>query len=96
MVTQLIARIDEKLHARLKARAAAEGRSLNALVGDLLSVGLSSGNERARMRIRVESAGLGVVPRPGRRAPSRDVAIASTRGAGRAASEALAAERASR
>ncbi|MCP9491458.1 MAG: toxin-antitoxin system HicB family antitoxin [Solirubrobacteraceae bacterium MAG38_C4-C5] len=33
---QLIARIDDDLHARLKQRAAFEGRSLNALVTETL------------------------------------------------------------
>ncbi len=93
---QLIARIDDELHARLKARAAAERRSLNSLVRELLVQGLPVGDGRERVRAKAEAAGLRVVPRPARHPPSRETAIFATRGAGRAASEALAAERALR
>lgn len=92
-VRQLITRIDDRLHRQLKDRAAAEGRSMNALVTELLSAAVSSSDERAQVRSRVEASGLQVAPRPARRPPSRDAAIAATRGAGRSASEALAAER---
>lgn len=95
-VRQLIARIDDELHERLKARAAAERRSLNSLVQELLVQGLPGADERGRVRARAEASGLRVVPRPARRPPSREAAIAATRGAGRAASEGLAAERARR
>ena len=93
---QLIARIDERLHQELKSRAAAEGRSVNALVTDLLSAGLGAMDERTAVRARAEAAGLLVVPRPERRPPSRLAAISGTKGTGRAASRALAAERARR
>jgi len=92
-VKQLITRLDEDLHERLKARAAAEGVSVNALVTNLLRAGLTEGDDRARIRARMQAAGLGVVHRPSRRPPSRSSAIRSTRGAGTAASEALEAER---
>lgn len=55
---QLIARIDEDLHRRLKHRAAVEGRSMNGLVTNLLERGLSEGDERARFRARVKELGL--------------------------------------
>src|SRR6266508_4085537 len=93
---QLITRIDERLHEALKFRAAAEGRSVNALVTELLSSGLAPADERSMVRARAESRGLMVTPRPPRRPPSRDAAISGTKGAGRAASEALEAERARR
>jgi plasmid stability protein len=95
-VRQLIARIEDELHERLKARAAAERRSLNSLVRELLVQGLPAGDGRQRVRMRAEAAGLRVVPRLDRQPPSRKAAIAATRGAGRVASEALAAERARR
>jgi antitoxin FitA len=95
-VRQLIARIDDQLHGRLKARAAAERRSLNSLVQELLVQGLSADDERERIRARADASGLRVVPRPERGAPSHKAAIAATRGAGQSASEALAAERARR
>jgi hypothetical protein len=96
MARQLLARIDERLHRQLKARAARERRSLNALVAELLHHGLNVTDERARVRARLEALGLARAPRPSRRPPPRERAIAATRGAGRAASEALAAERARR
>ncbi len=91
---QLITRVDERLHERLKARAEAEGRSLNALVTELLEAGLTKDDARARVRARIEALGLGVkLPPPAKRPPSRDAAIRSTRGWGTAVSEALEAER---
>lgn len=82
-------------HEEMKARAPAEGRSVNALVNELLSSVLASGNERAAVRARARAAGLVVAPRPTKRPPSRHAAIALTKGAGRAASRALARERSS-
>ena len=93
---QLITRVDEELHERLKARASAEGRSVNALVTDLLRAGLAEGDDRARIRARIDAAGLSVVHRPWRPAPSQEAAIRSTRGAGSAVSEALETERTKR
>jgi plasmid stability protein len=91
---QLITRVDERLHERLKARAAAEGRSLNALVTELLEAGLASDDPRARVRARIEALGLRVdVPAPTGPIPSRDAVIRSTRGAGSSVSEALEADR---
>lgn len=91
---QLITRVDERLHERLKARAAAEGRSLNALVNDLLEAALTNDDPRARVRARIDALGLRVdVPAPVGPIPSLDEVIAATRGAGTAASEALEADR---
>lgn len=90
---QLIARIDEKLHRQLKARAASEGRSLNALVTDVLRSAVDQKDGRTGVFARLESAGLLVVPPVPRRAPSRKAAIALTKGTGRAASRALEADR---
>ena len=90
---QLIARIDEDLHARLKARAAAEGRSLNALVVDALEAAAGSADGRAQVRARVRAAGLLVVPPRPAGAGLRERVLAMTRGAGTVASEALAADR---
>ncbi len=93
---QLITRIDEQLHAKLKSRAVSEGRSVNALVTDLLSSGVSEFHGRAGVRARAEAAGLVITPLQPKSPPSRRTAIAGTRGAGRAAGKALAAERARR
>jgi plasmid stability protein len=95
-VKQLIARIDDGLHARLKERAAAEGRSLNALVVEALEAAAASGDRRAELRAQARAAGVLVVPpRPAGTGHREDV-WKMTRGAGTAASEALSAERASR
>jgi antitoxin FitA len=93
---QLITRIDDELHERLKRRAEDEGRSVNALVTEILRTGVPPVDARVRVRTRLERHGLRIVPRIRGRVPSRDTAIASTQGAGRAASAALAAERAAR
>jgi antitoxin FitA len=95
-VRQLITRIDDELHRRLKARAIVEGRSVNALVTDALAAALAGSDERARVRSRAEAEGLLVEPRPDAPPPSRRSAIAATRGSGAAASEALEAERSGR
>jgi plasmid stability protein len=92
-VRQLITRIDEDLHRRLKRRAAAEGRSVNAMVNELLQGAALKDHERHLVRARLRALGrLVTLPRP-RRALSRDAAVALTRGVGTAASEALTAER---
>ncbi|MGH2731775.1 MAG: FitA-like ribbon-helix-helix domain-containing protein [Actinomycetota bacterium] len=93
---QLITRVDEDLHRRLKERAAVERRSVNALVTELLTRALAGTDEPARVRARAEAAGLRVIPPPGLHPLSRDAAIAATRGAGSVASVALATERAGR
>ena len=93
---QLIARIDDDLHARLKARAAAEGRSLNALVAEALELAAASGDRRAGIRARARSAGLLVVPALPAGTGHRERVLRATRGAGTAASDALSADRSSR
>ena len=93
---QLITRIDDRLHERLKDRAAAEGRSLNDLVTELLQEGIADGDERTLLRWRADKSGLRVVPVVRGPVPSRAKAIASTKGAGRAASQALSRERRAR
>lgn len=55
---QLITRVDERLHRRLKARAAVQGRSMNAVVTELLEKGLDSDDPRARLRARMKDLGL--------------------------------------
>lgn len=96
-VRQLIARIDDDLHERLKARAKAEGRSMNALVRELLDRELPHVDPNEDFRRRVEAAGIGisVPPRP-ERVPSWDEVVEDTRGAGSAGSDALEADRAHR
>ncbi len=91
---QLIARIDDRLHARLKERARLEGRSLNALVTEALEGAAPELSPREAFRERLRAAGvLYEPPAPPTPALSRDEAIARTRGAGRAVLDALEADR---
>jgi plasmid stability protein len=84
---QLLLRVPEDVHARLAARAAREGRSINAVATEIidLTVDLDQGNRRDRLR--AKAAALGML-RP-TRAPKRRLtdaerrqAIESTRGLG--------------
>jgi len=93
VMRQLMSRVDDDLHERLKARAAAEGRSVNAFIVDLLTAALGESTPRARLRERAKARGLlAGRPRPVRQ-PSRDEASAAGRALGTAVSEALQAER---
>jgi plasmid stability protein len=93
---QLITRLDDDLHARLRERAAAEGRSVNALVVEILAAEVAPGSRRERLRRRARAAGWLIVPPRPDRAPSWEAVEEATRGAGTAVSEALEAERARR
>jgi antitoxin FitA len=97
-VRQLLARIDERLHRRLKERAAVQRRSMNALVTDLLERGLDAEDPRARLRARMRELGLLVeLPRPRGRIPSHEEVRDMLRGdAGQALIEALEEARAER
>ncbi|MGH8965985.1 MAG: FitA-like ribbon-helix-helix domain-containing protein [Actinomycetes bacterium] len=91
---QLIARIDDDLHRRLKERAAEQDRSLNDLVAGVLAAAVE--NDAGSLRRRIDRSGLRVLPpRPPAVRSRRDV-IESTRGLGSPVSDALAADRASR
>ncbi len=59
---QLIARIDEDLHARLKRQAASEGRSLNAVVTEALE-GAAPAKETPQqwMRRRAHERGVRII-----------------------------------
>jgi plasmid stability protein len=92
IVRQLITRLDDELLARLKRRAAAEGRSVNALVTEILASQLAARSPKAELRLR---GGERIVrpPRP-TRAPSRETVRRASRGWGDAVSKALMEERA--
>jgi plasmid stability protein len=92
----MIARVDDELHARLKARAAAEGRSLNDLVTAVLTAAVEQSTTRQMVRARARVAGKLVVPDRPQHIPTHEETLAETRGLGQAASEALLAERATR
>lgn len=95
-VKQMITRLDDELHARLKAQAAVEERSVNDLVIAALTAALDGNSTRRAVRERARTTGRLVVPEPVHEARELDDVISATRGLGNAVSTALAAERAAR
>lgn len=93
---QLITRIDDRLHARLKERARAEGRSLNALVTQALEAAVEPDDLPATVRARAEALGLHAPADAQADAPTLAEVRELTRGWGIAVSEALDRERAAR
>jgi plasmid stability protein len=93
---QLIARVDDDLHGRLKRRAREEGRSLNSLVTEILRAAVESDDPRARLRARLAAEGRLVVPPEPERVPTLDEAIAAGRGTSGFVSEWIEAERRAR
>ena len=94
---QLITRIDDDLHRRLKQRARDEGRSMNAVVTELLEQAVPDETPRERLRRRLKAEGrLTEIPVP-ENPPSREEVLEMLRGdAGRAVLEALEEDRARR
>jgi len=90
---QMITRLDDELHARLKAQADAEGRSMNELVVQVLSWALGDASSREGVRERARVSGRLVLPAPPAGVVGRDEAVESTRGLGNAVSAALEEER---
>lgn len=89
---QLISRIDDDLHRRLKERAAREGRSLNDLVTEVLVAAVL--DRRESFSRRLERSGLRVLPLvPVQRPPDLKDVLDANRGSGTAVSDALRAER---
>jgi len=90
---QLITRLDDELHRELKRRAIAEGRSVNALVTELIRRGIAGNDKKELLRARLRALGRSSnIPRPKKAASLADV-LKLTRGTGTTVSEALAAER---
>jgi hypothetical protein len=89
----MITRLDDELHARLKAQADAEGRSVNELVVRALSWALGDARGRDGVRERARTSGRLVLPVPPDDGQGRDEVIESTRGLGTAVSAALEEER---
>jgi plasmid stability protein len=88
-VKQLIARIDDELHAQLKTRAEAEGRSMNDLVTEALRGVVAKTESRAEWKQRLIAEGKIVHVEPTARVPSLDEIEDLSRGWGTAVSEAL-------
>jgi HicB family len=87
-VKQLLLRVPEDLHRRIRARAAREGRSMNAVAGAILDSSTDADlgappipQERLRARARALGMLSEVPARPVSKA-ERDRIIASTRGIG--------------
>ena len=92
----MIARVDDELHARIKERAIAEGRSINEFVIEALIRALEGSTARRTVRERARATGRLVLPDPPAGTPSwRDVEVIS-RDFGTAVSEALEVERSAR
>lgn len=91
---QLISRIDDSLHARLKARARDEGRSVNKLVTDILEEAVPNESARERLRRRLRADGRLIELDVPVDAPSREKVVEMLRGdAGRAVREAFEEDR---
>lgn len=88
-VKQLITRIDDELHARLKARAEAEGRSMNDLVTEALRGVVAKTETRTEWKRRLIAEGKVVHVEPPAQVPTLDEIEDLTRGWGTAVSEAL-------
>jgi plasmid stability protein len=82
---QLLLRVPDDVHRRLAARAAREGRSVNAVATELLDVAAEAdlGDRRTRLRAAAAAAGLlGGVRASGVSDERRRRIIDSTRGLG--------------
>ena len=95
---QLIARIDDDLHARLKKRAINEGRSVNSIVTEALESAVEPEDPRVWLRKRAAARGIKLHEHPGKRVtPERRAALLEkTRGLGPVLSEMLEQDRADR
>jgi len=93
-VKQLLLRVPEDLHRRLTARAAREGRSVNALATEILDAAADADQGDRRRRLRAAAAGaLGTVGARPVSAARRWRNTESTRGLGLRVDELLAQER---
>lgn len=86
---QLITRIDDELHARLKAKAEAEGRSMNDLVTEALRGVVAKTETALERRNRLVAQGKLITFEPEGEAPGHDRLEELSRGWGTAVSEAL-------
>lgn len=83
-MARVIVRVPEGLRTRLKQRAATEGRSLNALLNEVLEEAAPAARDRrTELDERIKAAGLWVdVPAPEGPVPSLDELIEANRGIG--------------
>ena len=95
-VRQLLLRVPDDVHRRLTARAAREGRSVNAVATELLDLGANADIGDRRSRVRAAAAAAGLLA--GGRAPAvsparRKQIIESARGLGPIVDALIDAER---
>lgn len=93
---QVITRVENDLHARLRAAATARGVSVNAFVVDALTAAIGGTTTRETVRRRAEVSGRRVVPPAPDTDPSWADVLDAGAEAGTAVGEALDAERAGR
>jgi plasmid stability protein len=93
---QLLLRVPDDVHRRLAARAARDGRSVNAVATEILDAAVDADEGDRRARLRATAAATGLL----RSAPANAVTparrrriIASTRGTGPILDRLLAEER---
>lgn len=58
---QLLIRVDDEVHARLRQRAKDEGRSVNALLNDVVLIASQVDRDSERDRIRSRAAAMGML-----------------------------------
>jgi plasmid stability protein len=93
---QLLLRVPDEIHRRLTARAARDGRSVNALATEILDVAADADEGDRRARLRAKAAILGIssaTPAPSVSAARRRRIIASSTGTGAILDRLLAEER---
>lgn len=96
MMKQLLLRVPEDVHRRLAARAAREGRSINAVATDILDAAAEGDRGDRRARLRAAAAAAGTLQSAQARRVSarrRRRIIDSTRGLGPQVDRLLAQER---
>lgn len=93
---QLLLRVPEEIHRRLAARAARDGRSVNAVATEILDLAVDADEGDRRARLRARAATLGILrSTPAQRVTAlrRRRIIASTHGGGPILDRLLAEER---
>lgn len=93
---QLLLRVPDGVHRRLAARAAREGRSVNALATEILDAAADADEGDRRARLRARAATLGVLrasPAPSVGTSRRRRIVASTEGTGPVLDRLLSEER---
>ncbi|GAA3822932.1 HicB-like protein involved in pilus formation [Amycolatopsis thermoflava] len=86
---QMITRLDDDLHARVKAKAEAEGRSVNEFVTEILKAAVDRPESRRERKQRLLADGKLVAFAPDGPVPTRAQLDEALRGSGTSVSEAL-------